>query len=140
MSSSQLKVTSLSLELCVLSISPIPLSKSFKQFNIIIHVNIRLRVKVTIDGHKFEPLIYNPLLYQRHGWMDGLVFYVLFNSISVMVGQWQGVQSPEQIPLRQAILSTTKCPTTLLKRAKIGKCQFSRLHFYNLRYNNWKIL
>ena len=26
----------------------------------------------------------------KHGWMDDLRFYVLFNSISVISGQWVG--------------------------------------------------
>ena len=71
MSRSQLKVTSLSLEFGVGSISPLPLERfSFKVG--LVFASVRwcaepitqlcwFKVKVTIEGHQFEPWILRPL-------------------------------------------------------------------------------
>ena len=71
MSRSQLKVTSLSLEFCVCSISPLPLEgfslnvgqmfASVKWCAEPITQLCWLKVKVTIEGHQFEPWILRPL-------------------------------------------------------------------------------
>ena len=68
---SQLKVTGLSLEFCVRSISPLPLggfSLNFGQMFISVGLCAEpitqpcwLKVKVTIEGHQFEPWILRPL-------------------------------------------------------------------------------
>ena len=43
-------------------------------------------VKVTVEGREFEPLISCPLHITFINCMVGLVFHILFNSISVMIG------------------------------------------------------
>ena len=51
------------------------------------------KVWVGLFGHFFSCIIsksfFKHRISHRHGWMDDLRFYVLFNSISVMSGRWE---------------------------------------------------
>ena len=79
-SRSQLNIASWSVQFCICSISPLPLEGFSLKFwlNVchsmvicIIHIStLWLKVKVTIEGHEFEPLIFFLAPYLLYIWKD----------------------------------------------------------------------
>ena len=91
-----------------------------------------LKFKVSIEGHKFESLIFLPLhifFYQRYVWVNGWlgVTYVLFNSISVMIGRKGDYEK-----VSETICRTHESTCWLMVKVSIEGHKFASLIFLPL--------